>query len=257
MDIVSHVSGVYAIICVKNGKRYIGSSFRVRIRCCAHKNMLRNGTHHNKHLQSAWNKYGENAFQFTLIENVSREKLLEREQWWIEYYQACNDAFGFNLSVKAGAPMAGLLHSTETKSRMSQSQTGRKHTDEVRQKISKANAGRKKSPEHIEKMRAAFTGRKASPETRAKLREVHTNPSAELRFKMGNGMRGKKRTPESLQKAFAIRAQEFIVTDPDGNEYHIKGLAAFCREHGLDQGAMSHVMCGRQKTHKGWRCKRV
>lgn len=257
MDIVSHVSGVYAIICIKNDKRYIGSSFRVRIRCCTHRNMLRKGTHHNKHLQSAWNKYGESSFQFVLIESAPRENLLEREQWWIEYYQVCNDTFGFNLSTKAGAPMAGLLHSAESKARMAQSQTGRRHSDEVRQKISKAHTGRKKSPEHIEKMRAAFTGRKASPETRAKLRELRKDTSIELRQKRSEAMKGKKRTPESLAKYFDARAQEFIITDPDGNEYRIKGLGAFCREHGLDQGAMSHVMHGRQKTHKGWRCKRV
>lgn len=257
MDIVSHVSGVYAIICLVDDKLYIGSSYQARVRCLTHRNLLRKGAHHNIHLQRAWNKYGESSFVFSLIEQVAPDRLLEREQYWIDFHGCCNDMRGYNISRKAGAPMAGLQHSGQTRARMAASQLGRKHSDEVKEKIRNAHLGRKKTPEHIANMGVSRRGRKASDETRAKLRAIRSNPSLELRYKFGNATRGKNRPLEAVQKTAQAHMREYVITDPQGNEYRIKGLAAFCREHGLDQGSMSHIMRGKQSHHKGWKCRRA
>lgn len=40
-------------------------------------------------MQKAWNKYGEDAFEFKIIEFCEVNKLNEREQYWIDYYK-CN-----------------------------------------------------------------------------------------------------------------------------------------------------------------------
>lgn len=40
---------------------------------------------------------------------------------------------------------------------------------------------------------------------------------------------------------------------PDGQIYHVTStLKAFCQEHGLTLGAMSHVNAGKWPSHKGW-----
>jgi hypothetical protein len=53
---------VYGIRCVENDKYYVGSSTKVKARISTHKRSLRNGVHHSRKLQRAWDKYGEVEF---------------------------------------------------------------------------------------------------------------------------------------------------------------------------------------------------
>ena len=77
-------SGIYQIRCVANDKIYIGSSVDLLNRWRDHCRTLRSGDHSNKHLQAAWDKYGENWFDFTIIEYVGKDELLAAEQYWID-----------------------------------------------------------------------------------------------------------------------------------------------------------------------------
>lgn len=76
-------SGVYCIINTKNGKRYIGSSKNIARRLWEHRSYLRKNYHENKHLQNAWNKYGEAVFDFYIVEKCKEDALIEREQFYI------------------------------------------------------------------------------------------------------------------------------------------------------------------------------
>lgn len=78
-----NVSGIYCIINLKNNKRYIGSSKNIRLRLWEHRAELRHNHHDNSHLQSAWNKYKESNFDYFIIETCSEDKLLEKEQYYI------------------------------------------------------------------------------------------------------------------------------------------------------------------------------
>lgn len=102
---VKKQGGIYAIICNANGKIYIGSTNDLPRRKQKHFSLLRNNKHSNPLLQNAYNKYGEQAFEFRVIENCKEGKLLEREQYYIYYYNACNKLSGFNLSVRADKPV--------------------------------------------------------------------------------------------------------------------------------------------------------
>lgn len=87
-------SGIYEIVNKINGYRYIGKSKNVANRLGQHKSLLRNNHHIYRTgklslLQKAWNKYGEDAFEFKIIEFCEVDKLNEREQYWIDYYK-CN-----------------------------------------------------------------------------------------------------------------------------------------------------------------------
>lgn len=77
-------SGVYKIYNSVSGKTYIGSSENLNRRLKDHKSYLRINKHQNKHLQSAYNKYGKDAFEFTIIEYCEIYKLAEREQYWLD-----------------------------------------------------------------------------------------------------------------------------------------------------------------------------
>lgn len=61
-------TGVYEIVCLPTGKRYIGSAARsFGLRWNLHKSHLRRGIHHSRYLQRAWDKHGEDAFRFSAL----------------------------------------------------------------------------------------------------------------------------------------------------------------------------------------------
>ena len=73
-------SGIYKIINKINGKYYVGSSEDIEKRFRIHKQCLNGNYHINPHLQYAWNLYDKNIWDWTIIENVSADKLLIIEQ---------------------------------------------------------------------------------------------------------------------------------------------------------------------------------
>ena len=94
------VACVYEIVNTVTEKRYIGSTTRYRFRFLEHRRMLANGTHHARHLQSSYRKYGKNAFVMRLLEVVTDPVcLIDREQYWID--QAKSRSL-YNSSLAAG-----------------------------------------------------------------------------------------------------------------------------------------------------------
>lgn len=74
--------GVYLIWCTDRERGYVGSSKDVYKRWREHRALLRSGQHDNQALQRAWDKYGGDAFEFSILERVSGD-LLGRETFWI------------------------------------------------------------------------------------------------------------------------------------------------------------------------------
>jgi group I intron endonuclease len=67
-------------------------------------------------LQNAWNDYGNERFEFKIMELTSPEKLTEREQYWIDYFDSYNT--GYNLRPKA-ENFSGYTKSQESKKKIS------------------------------------------------------------------------------------------------------------------------------------------
>jgi group I intron endonuclease len=85
---------IYAITHVASGRRYIGSSVNHIFRWVAHKSHLRGNRHHCRRLQKAWNKHGESAFLFEIVEPYAvgtRRERIKVELKWIKaskYYNS-------------------------------------------------------------------------------------------------------------------------------------------------------------------------
>jgi group I intron endonuclease len=93
-----HRPGVYGIVHVPSGRTYIGSSKDISKRWTRHRVMLRSGISASLSLQSAWNIFGEDAFRFIVLEDVTNTSaLLDCEQAWVDRYRADGISL-FNVS---------------------------------------------------------------------------------------------------------------------------------------------------------------
>jgi group I intron endonuclease len=98
---------IYKIRNVTNEKFYVGSTNNTRERFRAHRNKLRGNKHHCKHLQAAWNKYGEDCFKFEVIEQVASSDLLfAAEDIWLSEWFGHSQCY--NSGRSAAAPMRGI-----------------------------------------------------------------------------------------------------------------------------------------------------
>jgi len=93
-------SGIYKIVNLQTGKYYVGSTKDFTTRKQSHFSRLKNNNHTNKHLQSAYNKYGIDNFKFEIIEYVQKELLLDIEQSYIDDSEKENI---YNKTYIAGA----------------------------------------------------------------------------------------------------------------------------------------------------------
>jgi group I intron endonuclease len=121
--------GVYIIQNKVNNKVYIGASKDTYNRLCMHKWRLRVDTHDNVHLQSAFNKYGEENFIFDVLEDCDEKLIYSQENYWCKMLNAHDRKYGYN--VDPTAPDGKRAVSDETKVKMSASaskRTVRVHT---------------------------------------------------------------------------------------------------------------------------------
>lgn len=98
----SKTCGIYRITNTrtKSKKKYIGSSIRLKGRIKDHIRYLRHNRHENEYLQRSFNKYGEKAFEFEIIEQLTHEDevyLIQREEYWVDYYNADDRKYGYNI----------------------------------------------------------------------------------------------------------------------------------------------------------------
>lgn len=134
-------SGVYKITNIENGKVYIGSSKNINRRISDHIYLLKKNIHGNTHLQRAWNKYGEDKFEFLVMEMVSDINiLLEREQKWMDFYKCYERDHGYNIFPIAGRSM-GHKHTEETKRIISETNKGKVRSEVTKRKMSYAQKG--------------------------------------------------------------------------------------------------------------------
>lgn len=92
------IAGVYSIRCKKNGRIYIGESENIEIRWCQHKMNLKYHTHHSKLLQDDYDKYGGDAFIWSVLGEYNNEQ--ERKAAEKNYIYALGTIkYGYNTKA--------------------------------------------------------------------------------------------------------------------------------------------------------------
>jgi len=165
MFIKGHISGIYKIICLSTGKIYIGSSVNIHDRWSVHKCELRSNKHGNKYLQKAWNKYGEQNFEWQILQPVESELLMAMELEWFNKTQCCDPKYGFNMSKNPNNVMLGRKHNEQSKLKMSNAHKGKFLTDKHKNNIRNYRIGQKQTEETRQKIGIAHRGKKVSTKT--------------------------------------------------------------------------------------------
>jgi group I intron endonuclease len=139
-------SGIYSIVNIENQNRYIGSTSDLARRWSQHKVMLNGSRHHSDRLQMDWDLFSNIKFNFEILEYCEADDIIlhDREQHWINYFDASNPEKGYNVESDA------VRHT---------------HSKETRIKISESNKALKRkyipTPETIERLRASHLGQPA------------------------------------------------------------------------------------------------
>lgn len=208
---------IYKILNVENGKFYVGSTVNMYKRTYGHRHRLRKNNHHCKHLQAAWNFYGEKSFVFTVVEEVPcAGDLHDAENRWLQEH--FGKEYCYNASKYADTPMLGSEHSDETRKKISQ---------KVQAALARGAGGKyERSPETVKKLSESLIGNSCARGYRRTERECQ---AISERMKGNSLWLGKKHSEESKLKM----GRPIIVTDPLGTERHYGTITIFRAESGL------------------------
>jgi len=165
---------IYGIFHIQSGRVYVGSAINLQNRWRRHRWELRSNRHNNQRLQRAWIKYGAEAFEFRIIEFVSPNNLIAREQFWMDKTNCVNQAKGFNILPKAHSGI-GFRHTPETIARIKETKRNNPQvlSAESRRKISEAGRRRVIKDSTRAKLSASHLGFRHTQASREKMSKIH------------------------------------------------------------------------------------
>lgn len=196
--------GVYKITNTVENKFYIGSTGSYAERVRTHRARLRDNRHHSAGLQEAWNRLGEGAFVFHLVEEVEPARTLEEaENKWLDAWVGTDACY--NVGRKYGAPwkgahaeshpMHGKPRSEETKAklrdarlRQADPRLGHRHSEETKELLRQIK---------LAKPERHWLGKTRDEETRRKISEAQKGVPKGPRTYTADGLR---RAQENMRR---------------------------------------------------------
>lgn len=206
----SGTCGIYKITHKDTGQAYVGLSENIEKRWYEH---IHSPKLKNSYIDRAIKKHGEDKFDLEIIEELPNDRslLMEREEYWVSYYNTYENDFHYNLTpggdfspmkvpeiaakmsgennpmknpeiaAKKSKAMSGKNNPMYGKRGKESPRFGRKHTSETKEKMSKAHKGKKLSEEAKQKMSKAKSGennpmfgKRHSEDARKKMSKAHS-----------------------------------------------------------------------------------
>lgn len=182
-------------------------------------------------LQRSWNKYGEENFEFSILEGCPESQLDEKEIMYIQKYNSMDRQFGYNLD--SGGSLNKHM-SEESKLKMSDAKKGKydgvnnpmygvhlKVSDEKKKLLSKMFSG-KNNPMY-------GVHNKISEETRKKLSKAQSGEN--------NGFYGKHHTDEAKRRMSEAKRGKKVSIEVILNRGQTKRVR--CINNGMEFDALS------------------
>lgn len=257
------MAAIYKITCVATDDFYVGSAVKPKRRRWEHWDALKKNRHHCVALQTAWDEYGEDAFEFEIIEEVEDEsKLLGIEDTYLARYAGNPDCYNTALSTQIPCssqrevrekiaqslkehyaenehPRQGKKHTPETLAKIAANRTppsgenhyryGKTVSEEVRKKIGDTQRGKPKGP-----------GRTVSTEGMAKIR-------AAAEAGHYSHWEGRKHSEESKLKM----SKQIVVVYPDGTSMLYNSITELRNETGLKPATINRALKAKWPISKG------
>ena len=264
----SNIGGIY-VITLDDGRCYVGSTAQTfKKRWAEHRQRLNKGSHPNLHLVRAWQKYGENAFTFLVLEEldlVDEAIRIERENFWIAKLKP-----DFNIAPVAGSVL-GLKRREETKQLLREINLtywennprpkGYKRSKEIGDAISAGRKGIKFSATHIANLSKSLMGRdsprkgvKLSEKTKDKISQSRKGipRTLEASLQAAESNRGRKRTDEQKRRiAESLAGKGGKLTEEMASA--IKSSSAktgeLVKQYGVSRGQIANIRSGRSWSH--------
>ena len=214
---------------------YIGQSKDIRRRYTTHCTMLSKGTHVNTKMLIAYTQYGKPTLEILCECPESELNALEAEA--IEIFDSINK--GLNIS-NAGGDFPVLKGEDNPSS---------KYSNEFIISLVKYLIQNKERPLKVLAQEFGIhysTVKNISNGTsHVWLKEVIPHEYAELL-----SIKGKR-----IVNTIGGKGISRIAVSPEGIEYIVTNMSAFCKEHNLNSGAFGEVMRKLTNQHKGWTTK--
>lgn len=272
-------SGVYQIKSKLDGRLYVGSSVDVYVRWREHKY---NAMNHNLKIKQvicrAIEKYGEENFEWSIIELCDPDVLIEREQYWLDILTPFTDnGKGFNVRKVADSNV-GIIRTDESKAKQRISAKGKTRSEQTRRRMSE-NWREKRSKEYFEnlslrvrgdnnpakrpdvkdKISKSMKGRTwKHDEERVKrhseLRRGRTY-TAEQRQRMSDAQqKNKTRSVEAKEKFSLAQRKHYQITKPDGSIFvmYSKELKEYCANNSLTYSNLISTAKNNKSYKGGW-----
>ena len=219
-----------------NNKAYIGQAIDIYARWEQHIRELNNNLKYcNPHLQNAWNKYGADNFEFTIICQCLEYDLDRLEIHYIAHYDTYNN--GYNLSLGG------------------EGNRGYKFTDEQRAKVGEVLNRPEVKKKHRERTREAVN----RPEVKEKHRKAMNRP--EVKAKVSESLKEAWKRPEVKAKRIESRKGKpshnrkavYCVTN---DTVYASGKEAG-EKLGIGLGTVSWCCQGKYTSGNGHVCKKL
>ena len=219
MENFRNIATIYKLTCIINNKIYIGKAVNLYNRLRNHRNS-QNYKEGKCYLQNAIKKYGWSSFIVEILETFDefnkerdKDKILEREAYYIQLFDATNSSIGYNL-CKYSNDRTGVPCSEKTKIKMSNASKGRPKSREAVEKMRQTKLGKSNgphTPETIEKIRQSKLGKKRAPFSKEAIENMKRDQakrapmSEETKEKISMSSKGKPKSREAVEKMRAAK----------------------------------------------------
>lgn len=143
-------SGIYQIVNKFTQKRYVGYASNLRQRLRGHFSDLVLRKHPNDYLQKAFNKYGLHNFNFSVLQECSKNNLCLLEDYWVKVLKTCDREFGYNIQETDPNGVPG--QSQETIEKIRAKNKGKQPSELCKQKAMEYKLNNPMTDEHKRQM---------------------------------------------------------------------------------------------------------